>query len=162
MYNIKNAYACLKHCLSKIHYLLLVACGLLPCSAFSSDWGTDTMNDVTVAKSQKLNYRPTISFCIERDETTGKFHAFNTDQARFNRVWMEQNSAKHGSQATKELIKMGFKAIYKSFYKRSAGAKRFLPDEEGRVAVSNYSDYKTDYSVHLSSDSLTFGLALAF
>lgn len=162
MNNIKNAYTCLTHYVSKLHYLIMLSCGLMPCAAFSDTWGQETVNDVTVAHSQTLNYRPTISFCIERDETTGNFQAFNANQARFNRVWMDQNSAKQGSDATKALLKMGLKALYKSFHDRSDGAKRYLPDEEGRLAESNFEGYKTDYSVHVRSDSLTLGFAVAF
>lgn len=162
MNNIKNVYACLTHYLSKLHYLILLACGLMPCAVLSDNWGEESVNDFTVPKGQKLNYRPTISFCIERDETTGKFQAFNANQARFNRVWMEQSNAKQGSEATKALLKMGFKALYKSFHDRSASAKRYLPDEEGRVAGSSFDRYDTDYSVHVRSDSLILGVALAF
>ncbi|WP_269620077.1 hypothetical protein [Zhongshania sp. BJYM1] len=162
MNNIKNAYACLTHCVSKLHYLILLSCGLMPCAAFSDTWGRESVNDITLPLNQKLSYQPTISFCIERDEATGNFQAFNANEARFNRVWMDQNSAKQGNDATKALLKMGLKALYKSFHDRSDGAKRYLPDEEGRVAVSNFDGYKTDYSVHVRSDSLTLGIALAF
>lgn len=162
MNNIKNAYACLTLWVSKYHYLFLLTCGLIPCTAIGGDWDTESINDITLPKNQQLNYRPTISFCIERDKTTGKFQAFNANQARFNRVWMEQNTAKQGSDATKALIKMGLKALYKSFHERSAGAKRYLPDEEGRVAISSFDRYQTDYRVHVRSDSLTLGVALAF
>ncbi|MBW2941683.1 hypothetical protein [Zhongshania aquimaris] len=162
MNNIKNVCTCLIQYVSKLHYLILLGCGLLPCTAFGDNWGKESVNDITLPRHEKLSYRPTITFCIERDESTGKFQAFNANQARFNRVWMEQNNAKHGSDASKALIKMGIKALYKSFHNRSAGAKRFLPDEEGRVAVSQFTEYDADYKVHLSSDSITLGLALAF
>ena len=162
MNNIKNARACLTHCLSKLHYLILLSCGLLPCAVYADDWGKESANDITLSRHEKLNYHPTITFCIERDESTGKFQAINANQARFNRVWMDQNTAKHGSDATKALLKMAVKAVYKSFHDRSAGAKRYLPDEEGRVSVAGYNQYETDYQIHLGSDSLTLGLAVAF
>ncbi|CAA0087481.1 Uncharacterised protein [Zhongshania aliphaticivorans] len=162
MNNIKNAYACFKQCVSKWQYLVLLSLGLASCNAMADAWGKETVNDITLPRNQKLNYQPTISFCIERNVNTGKFQAFNANQARFNRVWMDQNSAKHGSAATKALVKMGLKALYKSFHGRSSVAKNYLPNENGRVVMSNYSRYKTDYSVQVRSDSLTLGLALAF
>ncbi|MFT7404560.1 hypothetical protein [Zhongshania sp.] len=162
MNNIKNAYACLNHWISKYHCLLLLTCGLIPGTAVGDNWASESVNDITPPKDEQLTYRPTISFCIERNQTTGQFQAFNANQARFNRIWMDQNTAKRGSDATKTLIKMGLKALYKSFHDRSAGAKRYLPDEEGRVAMSRFDRYQTDYQVHVRSDSLTLGVALAF
>lgn len=162
MNNIKNAYACLKHWINKYQCLFLLTCGLIPCTTVAGVWDTESINDITPSKNEKLNYRPTISFCIERDQTTGQFQAFNANQARFNRIWMDQKTAKHGNDATKALMKMGLKALYKSFHDRSAGAKRYLPDEDGRVAMSTFNRYQTDYQIHVRSDSLTLGVALTF
>lgn len=147
---------------SKYHYLFLLTCGLTPGTAVGDNWATESVNDITPPKNEQLTYRPTISFCIKRNQTTGQFQAFNANQARFKRIWMDQNIAKQGSDATKALIKMGLKALYKSFHDRSAGAKRYLQDEEGRVATSSFDRYSTDYQVHVRSDSLTLGVALAF
>ena len=75
---------------------------------------------------------------------------------------MDQDNAKQGSDAIHTLVKMGFKRLYKSFHERSRGAKRFLPNEEGSIAAPSFSQYKTDYIVHLRSDSVTLGVAMAF
>lgn len=118
--------------------------------------------DIALPQHHKPGYQPSLSFCIERDATTGNFLAVNANQARFNRVWMDQDNAKQGKDAVNALVKMAVKRIYKSFHERSSGAKRFLPNEEGSIAAPNFSKFDTDYRVHVRGDSLTLGVAVAF
>ena len=162
MNNIKNAYRQIKCPLMSVCRLFLISLGLTSGNCFAQLWDAPAPNDITLPQDQKLGYQPTISFCIERDAATGNFHAFNANQARFNRVWMDQDNSKHGSDAIHALVKMGIKRLYKSFYARSSGAKHYLPDEEGSIRAPKFSKYETDYKLHLRSDSLTIGLAMAF
>ncbi|MDF1691998.1 MAG: hypothetical protein P1U47_06485 [Zhongshania sp.] len=162
MNNIKNAYQTTKKYLTWIKSLAVIALGLVSLSSVAENWGSQPQNDMTLPHGQKLGYQPTLSFCIERNTISGNFQAINANQARFNQVWMDQNNAKQGSDAIRALLKMGIKSLYKSFHARSSGAKRYLPDEEGRISTPSFTHYETDYTVHLRSDSLTLGVALAF
>jgi hypothetical protein len=162
MNNIKNACQQIKYPFANFYRLVLITLSIASGNCLAQEWGLQTRNDITLPKDQKIGYRPTLSFCIERDEVTGSFHAYNANQARFNQIWMDQKNAKQGSDAIHALVKMGIKHLYKSFYARSSGAKRFLPNEEGSIAVPKFSKYETDYKLHLRSDSVALGVAMAF
>ncbi|WP_414729688.1 hypothetical protein [Zhongshania aliphaticivorans] len=162
MNNIKNGCQTIKYRFTLCKQLALITLAVSSGNCLSQHWGVPTPNDITLPHDQKLGYQPTVRFCVERDKDTGNFQAFNANQARFNRVWMDQDNAKQGSDAIHTLVKMGFKRLYKSFHERSRGAKRFLPNEEGSIAAPSFSQYKTDYIVHLRSDSVTLGVAMAF
>lgn len=162
MNNIKNACQQIKSPLVYFYRLVLLILSIVSGNCLAQEWGVQTPNDITLPHDQKLGYQPTLSFCIERDTETGNYQALNANQARFNQVWMDQNNAKQGSDAIHALVKMGIKRLYKSFYARSSGAKRYLPNEEGSIAVPKFSKYETDYRLHLRSDSVALGVAMAF
>jgi len=162
MNNIKNAYQSAKTHFIWLKSLAAIALGLISLTSVAENLGSQPQNDITLPHGQKLGYQPTVSFCIERDTVSGNFQAINANQARFNQVWMDQDNGKQGGDAVRALLKMGIKSLYKSFHSRSSGAKRYLPDEEGRIAAPRFTQFETDYTVHLRSDSVTLGVALAF
>lgn len=149
-------------------YLLLktlATVGLLAASVYSQAqplWGQDR-GDITLPADYRPGYKPSIKLLVEEDVETGTYIAHPETQARFNRLWMNQEQHKTGKQAQKALVKMGAKALYKMVYQRSKAAKNFLPNEEGKIALkSNYKKYKLDYDVHLRSSSLAVGMNMKF
>lgn len=162
MNNIKNGCQAINCLLIWFKHLALITLAFLSGNCLAQHWGAPLPNDITLPHGQKLGYQPTLSFCIERDNATGNFHAFNANQARFNQIWMDQDNAKQGKDAIRALVKMGIKHLYKSFHERSSGAKRFLPNEDGSIAIPRFSQYETDYSLRVRSDSLTLGVAMTF
>lgn len=126
-----------------------------------SRWSGDA-GSLTLPRNHQPGYQPTIRFCIELDKESGRYSAHNDIQARFNRIWMNQHKAKTNNDAQAELLKLAVKALYKSFYKRSAGAQRFLPDQDGRIKIQRVSRYQLDYNVRANSDALQLGVDVSF
>ncbi len=142
-----------------------VAIGFLcSCLATQADslWQRD-QGEITLPADYRPGYKPSVNFLVEEDIETGTYIAHPETQARFNRLWMNQNQHKTGKQAQKALVKLGAKALYKMLYKRSDAAQNFLPNEEGKLSLNaNYKKYKMDYDVHVRSSSLTLGMNVKF
>ena len=116
---------------------------------------------LTLPADHQPGYRPTLRYCVELDEVSGNFVAHNANEARFNRIWMNQHQAKTGSAAQKELIQLGAKALYRMIHRRMSLS--YLPDEEGRVQLAQQSQsVNIDYRIHLRSSSLALGFELNF
>lgn len=124
-------------------------------------WSGDA-GSLTLPPNHQPGYQPTIRFCIELDKESGRYNAHNAAQARFNRVWMNQHTAKTDSDARAELVKIAVKALYKSVYQRSASAQRFLPDQDGRIKIQRVSRYQVDYNLRANSDALRLGVDISF
>lgn len=116
---------------------------------------------LTLPADHQPGYQPTLRYCVELDEVSGNFVAHNANEARFNRIWMNQHQAKTGSAAQKELIKLGAKAIYRLLHQRISLS--YLPDEDGRVQLAHSrQSVDIDYRIHLRSSSLALGFELNF
>ncbi len=116
---------------------------------------------LTLPSDHEPGYRPTLRYCVELDEVSGNFVAYNANEARFNRIWMDQHQAKTGSAAQKELLKLGAKALYRMIHRHMSLS--YLPDEEGRVQLAQQrQSVDIDYRVHLRSSSLALGFELNF
>lgn len=147
---------------SKIAMLLSVTslafAGMCNANPFSDSYG----GELTLPQEHKIGYRPSMAFCIEKNATTGNYQAYSSTQARFNQVWMNQDRAKVGNAATKELFKIGVKALYKALHSRLGAVKHYVPNQNGQLATKTTKDYSIDYNLRVNSDTLQLGLAMTF
>ena len=86
MNNIKNACQVIIQSLVWCFRLALISLAFVSGNSLAQQWAAATPNDITLARGHKFGYQPTLSFCIERDATTGNFQVFNANQARCDRV----------------------------------------------------------------------------
>lgn len=115
----------------------------------------------TLPQSTYQGYQPSMTLFVEQD-ASGQFHAINAEHARFNRVWMNQDSAKTGNDALKALLKMAVKHLYRSIYRHAGASNYYVPDEEGRIPLNGNQTTQLDYHFRVNSDDITIGMALSF
>ena len=144
--------------------LLTLLAGLLSlpllCHSAAAEHFPGSFRQLPAAPSYLDGYRPTLQFCIELDEESGRYQALSASEARFNRSWLEEDQALSGNDAQKALLKMGLRALYQSFYQRSAGAQQFLPDQDGKIKLKRSRVPSMNYRVNVSGDSLRLGMEL--
>jgi hypothetical protein len=115
----------------------------------------------TLPQEKYQGYQPSMTVFVEQD-ANGQFHAINTEQARFNRVWMNQDSARTGNDAIKALFKMAVKHLYRSVYRQAGGSKYYVPDEEGRIHLSGRQKTELDYRLRMSSSNVEVSMKYSF
>ncbi|MGJ8686633.1 MAG: hypothetical protein ACSHWQ_04085 [Spongiibacteraceae bacterium] len=136
----------------------LMFAGLCNANQYNDSFG----GELTLPQEHKIGYRPSMAFCIEKNAATGNYQAYSANQARFNHAWMNQDRAKVGGAAKKELFKIGIKALYKALHARLGAVKNYVPNQNGQLAAKTTKDYSIDYKLRVNSDTLQLGLAMTF
>lgn len=107
-------------------------------------------------------YRPTIKVLVTADGTPLPIDDTNL---RFNQLWLNEYQADYeyrdGGSAVAELLREGFKSLYREYRQSDRAPTQLLPDENGRGGFGGYST-ELNYNIRLSSDELKLGLEYSF